>query len=54
MEPHLRGWWSSRCDDGLALLPSDDNAAVCIKGFALVGLATEHPEVMTLFIFPLS
>lgn len=41
-------------NDGHTPSPSDDNPAMCIKGFVLVGLATEHPGVTTLFIFPLS
>lgn len=51
---YLRGWWSSWCNGGHTALQSDDNPAVCIKGFVVAGLATECPRVMTLFIFPLS
>lgn len=35
-------------------LPSDNNPAMCIKGFVLLELAAEYPRVMVLFIFPLS
>lgn len=43
-----------RCNGGHTALQSNDNPAVCIKGFVLAGPATECPRVMTLFIFPLS
>lgn len=34
--------------------PSDNNPAMCMKGFVLLELAAERPRVMVLFIFPLS
>lgn len=51
---YLRGWRPLRHNEGHTASQSDDNPAVCIKGFVLVGLAADPPEVATLFIFPLS
>lgn len=48
---YLRAGWHN---DGHTPPPSEENPTMCIKGFVLVGLATEHPEVTMLFIFPLS
>lgn len=51
---YLRGWWPPWHNDGHTQSLRNDYPAMCIKGFVLVGLATERPGVTMLFIFPLS